>query len=578
MKKTGAWLVRYALEQMGIRFTFGIPGVHNTELYDELGKSELIKPVLVTHEAAGAFMADAVSRTSSHTGTLVIVPAAGAAYASAGIGEAYLDGIPMLVISGGTRTDQPYKFQLHEMDQQNFLGEITKKTYKVMAHEDIVPTLFEAYQIANQGEPGPVFIEIPVNLQLFTGEVSALPQFHGLNEFTGIIEQGLINLAVDLLASAKKPGIFVGWGARDASLWLQKIASLLNAPVSTTLQGLSCFPASHPMHVGMGFGDYSVPAASNAFKECDCLLAVGTRFAEIPTGSFAADVPENLIHVDINPGVFNANYPAKVAIEGDAAAVLEKLWDGLQVAVPLDETDTELEREIQADKREYAQQWLRHDSGDRVNPYRFFSTLHEHMDHDGYVVVDDGNHTFLAAELLPVNRPKHFISPTDFNCMGYAVPAAIGAQFANRNQQVVAIVGDGAFTMTCMELVTAVSHNLGCIVFVFSDGELSQISQAQEVPYNRKTCSLLGKLDVSGVAKATGTEFIALDNNAQLDDVMNQAFELAAKHRPVLVDVRIDYSKRTRFTEGVLATNLKRFDLSTKARFVSRALLRKVTG
>ena len=166
MKKTGAWLVRYALEQMGIRFTFGIPGVHNTELYDELGKSELIKPVLVTHEAAGAFMADAVSRTSSHTGTLVIVPAAGAAYASAGIGEAYLDGIPMLVISGGTRTDQPHKFQLHEMDQQNFLGEITKKTYKVMKHEDIVATLYEAYQIANQGEPGPVFIEIPVNLQL----------------------------------------------------------------------------------------------------------------------------------------------------------------------------------------------------------------------------------------------------------------------------------------------------------------------------------------------------------------------------------------------------------------------------
>ena len=123
MKKTGAWLARYALEQLGIRYTFGMPGVHNTELYDELNNSESIQPIMVTHEAGGAFMADAISRTSDTIGTLVIVPAAGAAYASAGIGEAYLDGGPMLVISGGIRTDIPYPYQLHEIDQQNVLVE-----------------------------------------------------------------------------------------------------------------------------------------------------------------------------------------------------------------------------------------------------------------------------------------------------------------------------------------------------------------------------------------------------------------------------------------------------------------------
>src|SRR5210317_1236421 len=135
MKKSGAWLVRYALEQIGIRFTFGIPGVHNTEIYDELEDSEQIRPMLVTHEGGGSFMADAISRTSDQTGTLLIVPAAGVTHAASGIGEASLDGVPMLIISGGIRTDSGKAYQLHDIDQHSLLGPITKKTYKVETHE-----------------------------------------------------------------------------------------------------------------------------------------------------------------------------------------------------------------------------------------------------------------------------------------------------------------------------------------------------------------------------------------------------------------------------------------------------------
>ena len=173
MKKTGAWLVRYALEQIGVTHTFGIPGVHNTEIYDELNKSELIRPVLVTHEGGAAFMADATSRTSGNIGTLLIVPAAGVTHAASGIGEAFLDGIPMLIICGGIRTDVEKSYQLHDVDQHALLAPITKKTYKIETHQDIIPTIYEAYQIAVDGEPGPVFVEVPVNLQLFPGEVSS---------------------------------------------------------------------------------------------------------------------------------------------------------------------------------------------------------------------------------------------------------------------------------------------------------------------------------------------------------------------------------------------------------------------
>ena len=577
MKKTGAWLVRYGLEQVGVRYTFGIPGVHNTELYDELNSSTQIEPILVTHEAGGAFMAEAMSRVSDTVGALVIVPAAGAAYASAGIGEAFLDGIPMLVISGGTRTDVPYRYQLHEMDQQAMMAAITKRTYKIEHHNQIVPTIFEAYQTAIQGEPGPVFIEVPVNIQLFTGEVGQLPVFNRRLP-SADYDPHKISEAVDLLCQAKKPGIFLGWGARDCSDLMIQIAEHLNAPVATTLQGLSVFPAKHPLHTGMSFGGSAVPAAENAFKDCDCMLAVGARFGEIATGSFAVKVPEKLIHVDINPRVLNANYPARVAIESDARIAMKALWSELKTRDKPKNERADISIQIGRDKADYYSAWADHDSGDRVNPYLFFKSLREQMADDDIMVVDDGNHTFLAAELMPINKSKHFISPTDFNCMGYCVPGVIAAKLAHPEKQVVGIVGDGAFTMTCMEILTAATHQLGGVFFVFHDGELSQIAQAQEIPYNRKTCTVIGNLDVSGVARATGARFLALESNREIDDVIRRALEFGAANTPVVVDVNIDYSKRTRFTEGVVAANLKRFNLPTKARFISRAIKRKITG
>ncbi|MFZ2288889.1 MAG: thiamine pyrophosphate-binding protein, partial [Halopseudomonas yangmingensis] len=178
MKKTGAWLLRYALEQIGVRYTFGIPGVHNTELYDALNSSEQITPLLVTHEGGGAFMADAISRTTDSLGTLLVVPAAGLTHAASGIGEAYLDGIPMLVLSGGIRTDSAFRYQLHDINQQQLLQAITKAQFKVESQAELVPTLFEAARIALEGEQGPVFVEIPMNIGIFSAEIAEpLPTF-----------------------------------------------------------------------------------------------------------------------------------------------------------------------------------------------------------------------------------------------------------------------------------------------------------------------------------------------------------------------------------------------------------------
>jgi acetolactate synthase I/II/III large subunit len=577
MKRTGAWIAVKALEALGIRYTFGIPGVHNTELYDELNSSEQITPVLVTHEGGASFMADGVSRTSDQTGTLVIVPAAGATHAASGIGEAFLDGIPMLVICGGIRTDLDKKYQLHELDQHAFLKPLTKASFLVRSHEEIVPTLFKAWEIAHSAEPGPVFVEIPVNLQMFPGEVAPLPPLPVI-ERPRRAASADFQRAAEMLLAAKKPAIFLGWGARDAGALTQAIAEHLQAPVATTLQGLSVFPANHPLHTGFGFGAAAVPAARNAFAGCDGMLAVGTRFAEIATGSYGVTVPTNLVHIDINPQVFSANYPAAIALEGDAVAVLSALLEELRKAGAARTANAELHARIRHDKQAYNDEWLNHDSGGKVNPAVFFNALRAAVPDDAIAVVDDGNHTYLTAELYPVHRSKALIVPTDFNAMGYAVPASIGAKLVNPEREVFAIVGDGAFTMTCMEIVSATRLGLGIVYYVFHDGELSQIAQAQQIPFNRKPCTALGAIDFNGVAIATGAEYIRVENNNEVVQAIARAREFAAGGRAVIVDLIMDYSKRTAFTQGAVKTNFKRLPLAQRLRMVTRAVKRKITG
>jgi acetolactate synthase-1/2/3 large subunit len=577
MKRTGAWLTVYALEQIGARFTFGIPGVHTTELYDALNSSNRITQVLVTHEGGGAFMADAVGRLSDSIGVLTVVPAAGLTHAASGIGEAFLDGVPMLVISGGPRTDTEHHYQLHQMDTHKFMGGLTKATFRVTRHDQVVPMLFEAYAIATSGEPGPVFVELPVNILLMTEEIGELPALQPPAP-PRVDAAADIAQAVELLRTARHPCIFAGWGTRDASSELIRLAEYLDAPVATTLQGLSVFPGNHPLHVGFGFGAAAVPSAQNAFRECDAMIAIGTRFSEIATGSYGARVPENLIHIDINPAVFNANYPAKVAIAGDAGAVLKQLMTELEAKLPRRPSQSAMRERIKNDKAAYRESWYRHDAADLVNPVRFFDELRRQMPDDGIIAIDDGNHTFLTAELMPIHSPKSVILPTDFNCMGYAVPAAIGAKLACPDRSVQAIVGDGAFLMTCMEILTAASNNLGVVYYVFNDGELAQIGQAQAIPYNRKPCTQLGKLNIEGVALATGAAFLPMNDNTAIADVIGKASAIASGGRPVIVAIRIDYSKRTAFTLGAVKTNFGRFPLNEKLRFLTRAAVRHVTG
>jgi acetolactate synthase-1/2/3 large subunit len=578
MKKTGAQLAVFALEQLGVKYTYGIPGTHTTEIYDELNNSEQIIPVLVTHEGGGAFMADATSRTSDSIGTLVIVPAAGLTHAMSGIGEAFLDGIPMLVLAGGVRTDTGKHYQLHHFDQLALAKPITKAQFAIEKHEDIIRTIYQAYEIATSGEPGPVFIELPINLTLFAENINELPTFQ---KKTTVVspDPDKIKAAVEMLKNASRPMMFVGWGAVDASLQSVELAEMLAAPVSTTLQGKSAFPNSHRLYTSVGLGASSKPSAQWALGEHDLLLAIGTRFGEIATGSYGLDQPKNLIHIDINPEVFDKNYKTSLAIEADAKDALTAILETLKAdGYSSGRNNAAVGDIIQKKNNDYFSTWLEKEKDDLVSPGYFFRSLKKQLDNDVQLVIDDGKHTFLASELYPIEKPRHFISPTDFNCMGYCVPAAIATKLANPSRQVAAIVGDGAFLMTGMEMITAASYRAPVMFFVFNDGELGQISQFQKIPLNRKTCSELGVVDYEGFAIATGGEYVTINSDKEIDEGIARAIQHCNEGRHVVVDVKIDYSKKTMLTKGVVKVNLKRFPFSEKVRFLSRALKRHVIG
>jgi acetolactate synthase-1/2/3 large subunit len=323
----------------------------------------------------------------------------------------------------------------------------------------------------------------------------------------------------------------------------------------------------------MGFGVSAVPAAQRAFADCDCLIAVAVRFAEVATGSYGINVTENLIHIDIDPEVFDKNFKAKVKIAGDAKVSLQALITALGGYHRPE--NTALIDQIREAKNDYFNEWLSARI-DGVNPALFIRELGTLMEEDDYVLSDVGNHTFLMGEHFVVKRAGHFIAPCDFNCMGYAAPASLGVKLIHPESLVAAVIGDGCFLMTCMETLTAASLQQGIIYCIFKDGELAQISQTQKIPYNKKTCTVLKDYNLEGIAIATGAAYLSVSDNSDITAVLQEARGIAGKGQPVIVDVRVSYAKKTAYTKGVITTNLKRFPLKEKIRLIFRIVIRRL--
>ncbi len=574
MKKTGASLVRHALEQLGVRYTFGIPGVHNTEIYDELASSPTVTPVRVTHEGGAAFMADAVGRTNAWPGALLIVPAAGTALAYAGIGEAFLDGIPMLVISGGIHGGHGYRYQLHEIDQLEMVRAVTKARWRVTQHEDIVPTLFEAWRVATGGEPGPVFVEIPVDLQLFPGEVSALPA-PPPPLAPAAPDAAALDAAAALLRSARRPGLFLGWGRarrHRGSGAAGRAAGGAGRHHAAGPERLPGRPSAAHRH-----GHRSRRGARGHQRVRRVRRAAGRRhpLGEIATGSFGLRPAWKLVHTDINPAVFHANYPAEVAIAATPGGAAGPARAAGPTRPRASRAATCARASRATSRRTSTSGWRTTRATASIRRASSRPAARAVAD-DAYLLADDGNHTFLVAELFAPTRSRHVLSPTDFNCMGWCVPAAIGVKLTHTGPAGGRRGRDGAFLMTGLEILTATEHRLGIVYYVFNDGELSQISQGAAAALQPQGLHGAAEVQFRGIAHATGAAYLPMNADAEIDAVIAQAEATAAEGRPVVVDVRIDYSKPTRFTQGIVRTNLQRMDWGSKARLIGRAAWRRV--
>jgi len=567
VKPAGGQIVVRALEDEGVGLAFGIPGTHNIELYDALGASTKVRPVLVTDEQSASFMADAVWRASGRLACANVVPGAGLTHAMSGIGEAYLDNVGMLVLGCGIRRDTGKAYQLHDVDQAAMVRPVTKAQFRPMDGQELYTVIREACRIAREAPAGPVFVEVPANLYLTTHEVEFAPP-PGPNPRSP--NPAEIERAAALLNAARHPLLYLGLGAAGAGL--VALAERLEAPVATTFQGKGVFPESHPLALWPGFGDAAPPFARQVADGCDATLAVGCRFGEVATGSYGLAVPRPLVHADADPGVFGRNYPADATITGESAAVVAALLERLP-ARPKDEALRARLREGRA-----AVERERADAADtgRVSPYRLLRALQQRFGPRTVFTADSGNGTFLAVETLRLDEPGKLLAPVDYSCMGYAVPAALGAGLARPDCPVVALAGDGAFLMTGLELLTAAQLAVPVAVFVLRDGELAQIAQFQEVALGRKTASVLPDLDLEALARAIGVEFARLASDAGIPAVLDRVAATVAAGRPMLVDTAIDYSVKTWFTRGVVKTTFLRLPWKDRLRFVARAVGRKL--
>jgi acetolactate synthase-1/2/3 large subunit len=565
-KRTGAALVVRALEDEGIALAFGIPGTHNIELYDALASSDTVRAVLVTDEQSASFMADAAWRASGRMACVNVVPGAGLTHAMSGIAEAFLDGIPMLVLGCGIRRDTGKAYQLHDVDQLALARPVTKAQFLPARGEELYGLVRRACRIARAGTPGPVFVEVPADQYLFRHDAEPTPP--APEAPAPAPPEADVARAAEILKSARRPLLYAGLGAAAADL--VALAERLEAPVSTTFQGKGVFPESHPLFLWPGFGDAAPEFVRDVAATCDVTLALGCRFGEVATGSYGMTPPRPLVHVDIDPAVPGRNYPADLAVAADAAAFVSALLPRLGPRAP----DTLLRERIRAGHAAVDEEFSRPSDG-RVSPHLLLRALQAVFGPETIFTSDSGNGTFLAVEGLRLEKPGRLLAPVDFSCMGYAVPAAVGAKLARPESPVVALAGDGAFLMTGLELLTAVQNGLGIAVFVLRDRELAQIAQFQATALGRKASSTLPDHDLPGLARALGAEALSLSSDAAIRSTVANAKEITDAGRPVLVDVAIDYSKKTFFTRGVVKTNFLRLPWADRLRFVARALARR---
>ena len=484
---TGAKIVMAVLKEEGVKTIFGYPGGAVIDIYDELTRTD-IQHILVRHEQGAVHAADGYARAKGTVGVCLVTSGPGATNTVTGIASAYMDSIPILVLTGQVPTALIGNDAFQEVDIVGITRPCTKHNYLVKRTEDLAPVLKEAFYVARSGRPGPVLVDLPKDvIQGKTGyKPLAEPRLASYKP-TYRPNKKQLHRAVELIKKAKRPVIFSGGGTilSNASRELIEFAEKLHAPVTASLMGLGSFPGTHPLWLGM-LGMHGTYRANMSIGACDLLIGIGVRFDDRVTGKVEAFAPNaNIIHIDIDPTSISKNIPVTVPIVGDCRIVLKEL-NGL-----LDADRVKIDKKSRENWLKRIEKWkstnpLRYEQKDTIKPQYVIEKLYELTKGDAIITTEVGQNQMWAAQYYHFDSPNCFITSGGLGCMGFGLPAAIGAQVACPGKKVVDVAGDGSIQMNIQELATAVQYKLPVKVVILNNKYLGMVRQWQELFYERR--------------------------------------------------------------------------------------------
>lgn len=528
---TGAQLIVHLLERQGITTVAGIPGGTVLPLYDALSQSTQIRHVLARHEQGAGFIAQGMARTQGKPAVCMACSGPGATNLVTAIADARLDSIPLICITGQVPSSMIGTDAFQEVDTYGISIPITKHNYLVRDIAELPQVISDAFRIAQSGRPGPVWIDIPKNVQTAEIEIDVLPE-PGERAPAPEFSAESVRDAAAMINAAKRPVLYLGGGAINAADEIRQFAEKANLPTTMTLMALGMLPKAHPLSLGM-LGMHGARSTNYILQEADLLIVMGARFDDRAIGKTEQFCPNaKIIHVDIDRAELGKIKQPHVAIQGDVADVLAQL-------IPqTDATDRADWRQMVADlQREFP--GAIPTEGDPLSHYGLINAVAACVDDSAIITTDVGQHQMWTAQAYPLNRPRQWLTSGGLGTMGFGLPAAVGAALANPDRKVICFSGDGSLMMNIQEMATAAENQLDVKIILMNNEALGLVHQQQSLFYKQGVFAATYPGMINFMQIAAGFGLYTCDLNAEED--AHAALQAAISHPgPALIHVRID--------------------------------------
>ena len=542
-------VVRSLIDQ-GVKQVFGYPGGAVLDIYDALQTVGGIDHVLVRHEQGAVHMADGLARATGEVGVVLVTSGPGATNAITGIATAYMDSIPLVILSGQVPSSLIGYDAFQECDMVGISRPVVKHSFLVKNTEEIPTVLKKAFWLASSGRPGPVVIDLPKDILNPANKLPYVyPESVSMRSYNPTIQghKGQIKRALNTLLAAHKPVIYAGGGAITSGCEpeLLQLAEKLNIPVTTSLMGLGAFPGTHRQSVGM-LGMHGTYEANMTMHNTDLIFAVGVRFDDRTTNNLAKYCPNaTVLHIDIDPTSISKTVAADIPIVGDAKQTLQQMLELLGQSEAKQELDS-LRDWWQSIEGWRSRKCLAFDrNSEKIKPQAVIETIWRLTNGDAYVTSDVGQHQMFAALYYPFDKPRRWINSGGLGTMGFGLPAALGVKMALPQETVICVTGDGSIQMNIQELSTALQYDLPVLVLNLNNRFLGMVKQWQDMIYSgRHSQSYMESLpDFVRLAEAYGHVGIAIQHPSELEEKLQLALDTLAKGRLVFVDVNVDGSE-----------------------------------